>query len=76
MHFFAAGAFAEYNFGAIEVPISLLLSAVTAVLIPEVSRFFQEGQLDEILVLWQRAVSRLALLVLPLAASCSLLLGR
>ena len=68
MHFFAAGAFAEYNFGAIEVPISLLLSAVTAVLIPEVSRLFQEGQLDEILALWQRAVSRLALLVLPLAA--------
>ena len=68
LHFFAAGAFAEYNFGAIEVPISLLLSAVTSVLIPEVSRLFQAGQLREIRVLWQRAVSRLALLVLPLAA--------
>ena len=68
MHFFAAGAFAEYHFGAIEVPISLLLSAVTSVLIPEVSRLFQAGQLGQILALWQRAVSRLALLVLPLAA--------
>ena len=68
LHFFAAGTFAEYHFGAIEVPISLLLSAVTAVLIPEVSRLFQAGQLGEILGLWQRAVSRLALLVLPLAA--------
>lgn len=68
LHFFAAGTFAEYHFGAIEMPISLLLSAVTAVLIPEVSRLFQAGQLGEIQRLWQRAVSRLALLVLPLAA--------
>ena len=68
LHFFAAGTFAEYHFGAIEVPISLLLSSVTAVLIPEISRLFQAGQLREILALWQRAVSRLALLVLPLSA--------
>lgn len=68
LHFFAAGTFAEYHFGAIEVPISLLLSAVTAVLIPEISRLFQAGQLREIQVLWQGAVSRLALLVLPLSA--------
>ena len=68
LHFFAAGTFAEYHFGAIEVPISLLLSAVTAVLIPEVSRLFQAGQRREILALWQRAVSRLTLLVLPLSA--------
>ena len=68
LYFFAAGTFAEYHFGAIEMPISLLLSAVTAVLIPEVSRLFQAGQLGEIQALWQRAVSRLALLVLPLAA--------
>ena len=68
LHFFAAGAFAEYNFGAVEVPISLLLAAVTAVLIPEVSRLFQAGRLGEIRALWQRAVLRLALLVLPLSA--------
>ena len=68
LHFFAAGTFAEYHFGAIEVPISLLLSAVTSVLIPEISRLFQADRRDEILALWQRAVSRLALLVLPLAA--------
>ena len=68
LYFFAAGTFAEYHFGAIEMPISLLLSAVTAVLIPEVSRLFQAGQLRDIQMLWQRAVSRLALLVLPLSA--------
>ena len=68
LHFFAAGTFAQYNFGAIEVPVSLLLAAVVAVLVPEISRLFQEERLEEIRLLWQRAVSRLAILVLPLAA--------
>ena len=68
LHFFAAGTFAQYNFGAIEVPVSLLLASVVAVLVPEISRLFQEERLEEIRLLWQRAVSRLAILVLPLAA--------
>ncbi|MEE3258724.1 MAG: oligosaccharide flippase family protein [Candidatus Latescibacterota bacterium] len=69
MYFFAAGGiFAEYHFGAIEVPVSLLLAAVVAVLVPEISSLFQDGRLDDIHALWQRAVSRLALMVLPLAA--------
>lgn len=69
LYFFAAGStFAEYSFGALEVPISLLLAGVVSVLIPEISRLFQAGRLDLIQELWQLAVSRLALLVLPLAA--------
>ena len=66
---FGAGAtFAEYTFGAFEVPVSLLLAGVVSVLVPEISRLFQAGDLQEIQALWQRAVSRLALVVLPLAA--------
>jgi O-antigen/teichoic acid export membrane protein len=66
---FGAGAtFAGYTLGALEVPVSLLLAGVISVLVPEISRLFKVGALDEIHALWQRAVSRLALLVLPLAA--------
>ena len=69
LYYFAAGAtFAEYTLGAFEVPISLLLAGVVSVLVPEISRLFQAGELGEIHALWQRAVVRLALLVLPLAA--------
>jgi O-antigen/teichoic acid export membrane protein len=67
-YFFAAGTFAQYHFGAIEVPVSLLLAAIVSVLVPEISRLYQDRRLDEIQALWQRAVSRLALVVLPLAA--------
>ena len=66
---FGAGAtFAGYTLGALEVPVSLLLAGVISVLVPEISRLFKVGALGEIQALWQRAVSRLALLVLPLAA--------
>ena len=69
MFAFGAGAtFAEYHFGALEVPVSLLLAAVVTVLVPEISRLFQAGRLDDIHALWQGAVSRLALVVLPLFA--------
>ena len=69
MFAFGAGAtFAEYHFGALEVPISLLLAAVITVLLPEISRLFQQDRLEDIHGLWQGAVSRLALVVLPLFA--------
>ena len=69
MFAFGAGAtFAEYHFGALEVPVSLLLAAVVTVLVPEISRLFQQDRLDDIYALWQGAVSRVALVVLPLFA--------
>ena len=66
LFFFQAGIFARYDLGAIEVPVSLLLAAVVTVLVPEVSRLYQEGELEAIAGLWKRAVTRLALVVLPL----------
>jgi len=58
LSFFAADTFAHYHLGAIEVPVNLLLAAVVAVLVPEVSRLYKEGCLEEI--------GRLSLVVLPL----------
>lgn len=65
LFFFSEATFAHYHLGAVEVPISLLLTAVVAVLVPEVSRLYQMERLEEIGVLWNQAVGRLALVVLP-----------
>ncbi|MBT4498705.1 MAG: oligosaccharide flippase family protein [Gemmatimonadetes bacterium] len=64
--FTAGETFAEYELGAIEIPVSLLLAGVVTVLIPEVSRLYKEGELQAIGDLWKGAVGRLSLLVLPL----------
>lgn len=66
--FFPVAVLAQYQLAAVEVPVSLLLGAVVTVLVPRVSGLYQEGRVAEIAVLWQQAVGRLALLVLPLFA--------
>ena len=58
--------FADYHFGAIEMPIALLLSSITSVLVPEFSRLFIAGELGEIRLLWKNIVSGMSALVLPL----------
>ncbi len=68
LFFFAAGTFPQYQLGAVEVPVGLLLSAIVTVLVPEVSRLYAAHRLDGIASLWRLAVGRLALLVLPLSA--------
>ena len=47
LYFFSAETLGMYHVGAIEVPISLLLTAVVTVLIPEVSRLHGEGDTVE-----------------------------
>ena len=64
--FFSSSAFGIYHIGAIEVPVSLLLSAVATVLVPEVSARYRDGDLARIADLWRRAVGGLALFILPL----------
>lgn len=66
LYFFSHETFAEYHFGAVEVPISLLLAAVVTVLVPEISALYRAGNKAAIADLWRQAVTRLALIVLPL----------
>ena len=66
--FFTVETFGLYNVGAVEIPVSLLLAALVAVMVPEVSRLYRSGDLAGIARLWQQAVQRLALVVLPLFA--------
>ena len=66
LYFFSAETLGMYHVGAIEVPISLLLTAVVTVLIPEVSRLHGEGDTVEICRLWKRSVSRLSMVITPL----------
>lgn len=60
------GPYGLYHVGALEMPVSLLLAAVVSVLVPEVSRLYKAGQLQEIARLWREAIARLALIVVPL----------
>jgi O-antigen/teichoic acid export membrane protein len=64
--FFSVETFGLYHLGAVEVPVSLLLAAVATVLVPEISRLHQQGDVEAIGCLWRQAVGRLALVVLPL----------
>ena len=70
LYFFTHETFAEYHFGAVEVPISLLLAAVVTVLVPEVSALYQRGDRQAIAHLWRQAVSRLALI-----GTCKMYIG-
>ncbi|MEE2658979.1 MAG: lipopolysaccharide biosynthesis protein [Candidatus Latescibacterota bacterium] len=63
---FGAGSLGLYHVGAIEVPVSLLLSAVVAVVLPEVSRLAAEGEHTRVVRLFRRAVGQLAMLIIPL----------
>ena len=65
IYFFSATTFGMYHVGAIEVPISLLLTAVVTILIPEVSRLHGLGDTEAIGRLWKQAVSRLSMVVTP-----------
>ena len=64
-YFFSVEAFAEYQFGAVELPINLLLAAAITVLVPEVSQLYRDGKLAAIAGLWRGTFERLSLLVLP-----------
>lgn len=64
--FFSTETFAFYDLGAIEIPVSLLLTSVTTVLIPQVSALYAQGHREAIGALWSAAVQRLSLVVLPL----------
>jgi O-antigen/teichoic acid export membrane protein len=66
LFFFTIEEYGLYHVGALEVPVSLLLAAVVSVLVPEVSRLYKAGQLQEIAELWREAITRLALVVVPL----------
>ncbi len=66
--FFTVETFALYNVGAVEIPVSLLLAALVTVMVPEISRLYKAGDLAAIALLWQQAVQRLALVVVPLFA--------
>ncbi len=61
--------FAVYSNGAVELPvIATITSSVMAVLLPEFSRMFKEGQPGQIIGLWNRAMVKCALIIFPLMA--------
>ena len=59
--------FAVYVNGAIELPvIAIITSSVIAILIPEFSLMYQQGEFSKIISLWHRAMVKCALLIFPI----------
>jgi|GEM_PF-6370142 len=66
-HFLGAEKFAIYFIGAMEIPlITLLLSSVTAVVMPEMSSYLSKGDTRRVIHLLHRSMEKLALFILPL----------
>ncbi len=64
-------AFGVYANGAFEVPlISIVTGSVTAVLLPDLTRYYRGGQRAEALALWKRSAAKCALVLFP--AMCAL----
>ena len=66
LFFFTATTFSLYQFGSLEVPVGILVTAVATVLVPEVSKRYADNRPGEIAGLWKQSVRKLALIVLPL----------
>jgi len=65
--YFESDTYAIYFLGAMEFPlVAIVLSAINNVLVPEISRMHHEGQVQGIPGIWQRAIKKTSLLVLPL----------
>ncbi|MFH1005881.1 MAG: oligosaccharide flippase family protein [Candidatus Latescibacterota bacterium] len=65
--YFDSGTYAIYVYGAMEVPfVAMVLGAINNVLVPEISRMSHEGQAHKISRVWQRAISKASLLLLPM----------
>lgn len=58
--------FAIYVTGAIELPlIGVVTGAMSAVVLPELSRFYAEGTPGRIIALWQKAMNKALLVLAP-----------
>jgi O-antigen/teichoic acid export membrane protein len=61
--------FAVYSVGAMEIPlIGVLTGSVIAVLTPEITVLYKEDKRAEIVALWQRAMLKCAVVILPAMA--------
>jgi len=58
--------FAVYVNGAIEIPfIGVITGSVMSILTPDFAAMYQQGENEEILTVWRRAMVKCALLILP-----------
>lgn len=66
-HYFSARELATYSYGATEIPfISVLIGALTPVLLPEFSGLLKQGDRAAVLALWHRATRKAAIVLFGL----------
>lgn len=65
--YFAAGEYATYANGAVEIPLIVIVtSSVTSVLMPELVKRFENNQVAEMLALWHNAIRKVALIFISM----------
>jgi O-antigen/teichoic acid export membrane protein len=66
---FTPSQFAVYAVGAVDIPIAVVVQqAVNSVLVPALSRLHAEGDVAGVAQLWQSAIRKTSLIMLPLFA--------
>lgn len=67
VYFMSSASYAIYIVGAREIPLLRnFTGAVNSLLIPEINRLWEQGRKSEILALWRRAISKTALIYIPI----------
>jgi len=75
-HFLGAERYALYSVGAMEIPVlALLISSVTAVMMPEMTHLLSENKKEEVIRLLHRSMEKLAIVIFPLCFYCVLTAG-
>jgi len=65
--YFQPETFAVYANGAVEIPfVGVLAGAISSVVIPEFSRLHDEGNREDLIALWHRAIQKAGAILLPL----------
>jgi O-antigen/teichoic acid export membrane protein len=65
--YFDVTTYAIYSVGAMELHlVGIISTSIYSVLFPEVARLMAENKKDEVLRLWQRAVEKAVLVILPI----------
>jgi len=65
--FFTIKEFATYSVGAVELPITnLIVPSIRAVLLPEFSTWFKDGNISKVLETWRESRRKLAIITFPI----------
>ena len=67
MYFYTKSAFAVYTVGSFQIPlVDMVFTSIASVILPRLSEYFGAKEYEKMLVLWNEAIRKSALVLLPL----------